>query len=61
MIKIQLGARIDPMEKMLLNLLADWDELERFAIRNGYCKEKCDAIRAEKEKMMGMIAGLREG
>ncbi len=60
MIRIQLGGTVDPLERILTNLVQDWDDLERWAIRNNYTDERLKITREEKERMLSSIAALRE-
>jgi len=60
MLKIQFGGTVDPLERLLTNLIADWDEIERWAIRNHYCDERLTIAKDEKEKLLTRIAMMRE-
>ena len=59
MLKIQLGGTIDPLERMIANLIEDWDEIERWAIRNNYCDKRLTIAREEKEALLNRVAMLR--
>lgn len=60
MVRIHIGGASDQLEKLLMNLVADWDEVIRWAIRNNYCDERLKIAREEKERMLSSIAALRE-
>lgn len=60
MIRIQLGGTCDQLERMLMNLVEDWDEVIRWAVRNNYCDDRLKIARAEKERMLTAIASIRE-
>jgi len=60
MMKIQLGGTVDPLERMLMALVEDWDEIERWAIKNNYCDERLKIAREEKESLLASITILRE-
>ena len=60
MIRIQLGGITDPLERLLTNLIQDWDELERWAIRNNYTDGRMAICREEKEKLLNQITMLRD-
>lgn len=60
MIRIQLGGTCDPLERLLMQLVQDWDELERWAIKNQTCKEQMQTIREEKEQLLAKIQEIRE-
>lgn len=60
MMKIQLGGTVDPLERMLMALVEDWDEIERWAIKNNYCDERLKISREEKESLLASITILRE-
>lgn len=60
MIRIQLGGMSDPLERILTNLVQDWDDLERWAIRNNYTDERMTIAREEKEKLLTRISILRD-
>lgn len=60
MLKIQFGGTVDPLERLLTNLIADWDEIERWAIKNNYCDERLTIAKGEKEKLLANIALLRD-
>lgn len=60
MIRIQLGGTADPLERMLANPIQDWDELERWAIRNNYTDGRMNIAREEKERLLDRIAMMRE-
>lgn len=60
MVKIQLGGISDQLERLLMNLVEAWDEIERWAVRNNYCDERLQVARDEKENLLSQIAALRE-
>lgn len=60
MMKIQLGGTLDPLERMLMALVEDWDEIERWAIKNNYCDERLKIAREEKESLLASITILRK-
>ena len=60
MIRIQLGGTNDPLERILTNLIEDWDALEQWAVRNNYMDERLSVCREEKEKLLARISMLRE-
>ena len=60
MIRIQLGGTNDPLERILTNLIEDWDALEQWAVRNNYMDERMNVCREEKEKLLARISMLRE-
>lgn len=60
MVRIHIGGTCDQLEKLLMNLVADWDEVIRWAIRNNYCDERLKIAREEKERTLSNIAALRE-
>lgn len=60
MLKIQFGGTVDPLERLLTNLIADWDEIERWAIRNGHTDERLTIAKDEKDKLLARIAMMRE-
>lgn len=60
MLKIQFGGTVDPLERILANLIEDWDELERWAIRNNYTDQRMTIAREEKEKLLTRISMLRD-
>lgn len=60
MMKIQFGGTVDPLERMLMALVEDWDEIERWAIKNNYCDERLKIAREEKESLLASITILRE-
>lgn len=60
MVRIHIGGTSDQLEKLLMNLVADWDEIERWAIRNGYTDERLTIAKDEKEKLLARIAMMRE-
>lgn len=60
MIRIQLGGTNDPLERILTNLIEDWDALEQWAVRNNYMDERLNVCREEKEKLLARISMLRE-
>ena len=60
MVKIQLGGISDQLDRLLMNLVEAWDEIERWAVRNNYCDERLQVARDEKENLLSQIAALRE-
>ena len=60
MVKIQLGGISDQLERLLMNLVEAWDEIERWAVRNNYFDERLQVARDEKENLLSQIAALRE-
>ena len=60
MIRLQFGGTVDVFEKLLASMLADWDELERWAIRNDYNKERIEQIQISKNTILQMIAEIRK-
>lgn len=61
MIRIQLGGTCDPLERLLMQLVEDWDELERWALRYYSDNGKAMMAREEKEKLLEKIQEIREG
>ena len=59
MVKIRIGGTVDPLERMLMDLVADWDELERWMIRYGGDQSKAFMAGEEKTKLLEKIAALR--
>ena len=59
MIRIQLVGTSDPLERLLMDLIADWDELERWMIRYGGDESKAVMAGEEKTKLLEKIAALR--
>lgn len=60
MLKIQFGGTVDPLERLLTNLVEDWDALAQWAVRNNYMDERLTVCREEKEKLLARIAMMRE-
>jgi hypothetical protein len=60
MIRLQFGGTADAFEKLLASMLAEWDELERWAIRNDYNPERLEQIRKAKGTILQMIAEIRK-
>ena len=60
MVRIHIGGTSDQLERLLMNLVADWDEVIRWAVKNNYCDERLKIARAEKERMLASITELRE-
>lgn len=60
MIKIQLHGTTDPLERLLMRLVEDWDELERWAFRYYSTDEKAKIARAEKDKLLAKLQEIRE-
>lgn len=61
MLKIRINGMSDPLERLLMQLVEDWDELERWAIKNQTCKEQMQTIREEKGQLLAKIQEIREG
>lgn len=59
MIKIQLGWTTDQLERLLMTLVEEWDELERWAIRNGAGMDKVKVASGEKDKLLAKISEIR--
>lgn len=60
MLKIRINGTNDPLERLLMQLVEDWDELERWAIKNQTCKEQMQTIREEKGMLLAKIQEIRE-
>jgi hypothetical protein len=60
MIRLQFGGTADAFEKLLASMLAEWDELERWVIRNDYNPERLEQIRKAKSTILQMIAEIRK-
>lgn len=60
MVRIKIGGTSDPLERLLMQLVEDWDELERWAIKNQTCKEQMQTIREEKGQLLAKIQEIRE-
>ena len=58
MIKIQLKSAADPLERMLMNLVADWDELERWAVKCGV-PATVGMCQEAKAKLLDQITEIR--
>ena len=61
MVRIKIGGTCDPLERLLMRLVEDWDELERWAFRYYNTEEKVKIAREEKEKLLEKIQEIREG
>lgn len=60
MIRIQFGGTMDQLERKLMKMMEEWDDLLRWAIRNGFGGEKVQMIQKEKDKILQFIGNLRE-
>lgn len=60
MIRIQFGGTMDQMERKLMEMMEEWDDLLRWAIRNGFGGEKAQMIQKEKDKILQFIGDLLE-
>lgn len=60
MVRIKIGGTCDPLERLLMQLVQDWDELERWAFRYYSTDEKAKIAREEKEKLLAKIQEIRE-
>ena len=60
MVRIKIGGTCDPLERLLMQLVQDWDELERWAFRYYSTDEKAKIAREEKEKLLAKIQENRE-
>ena len=58
MIRIQLKSTVDPFERLLMNLVADWDELERWAIKCG-APATVSMCQDAKAKLLDQITEIR--
>lgn len=59
MVRIRIIGTHDPLERLLMDLIADWDELERWLMRYGGDERKAVMAGEEKEKLLEKIAALR--
>lgn len=58
MVKIRIGATVDPLEKLLMNLVADWDELERWLLRYGGT-DRAKIAGEQKAAMLDKLAAIK--
>lgn len=61
MVRIKICGTCDSLERLLMHLVEDWDELERWAFRYYSTDEKAKIAREEKEKLLAKIQEIREG
>ena len=59
MIKIQFGMTTGQIERLLLDLIAEWDELARWAVKNTVSTDKVQIAREEKDKLLAKLTELR--
>lgn len=59
MLKIKINGTTDAFERLLLNLVEDWDELERWMLRYGSDANKVTLAAEEKEKLLAKIQEIR--
>lgn len=60
MVRIKIGGTCDPLERLLMQLVEDWDELERWALRYYSDNGKAMMAREEKERLLARIQEIRE-
>lgn len=60
MVRIRINGTNDPLERLLMQLVQDWDDLERWAIKNQTCKEQMQTIREEKGMLLKKIQEIRQ-
>lgn len=59
MIRIQLDGTSKRMERALLEMAAEWDEMERWLLRTFSDNEKARIAGEEKEKLLEKIREMR--
>lgn len=59
MMKIQIGWTTGQIERLLLDLIAEWDELARWAVKNTVSTDKVQIAREEKDKLLAKLTELR--
>lgn len=52
MVRIKIGGTCDPLERLLMQLVQDWDELERWAFRYYSTDEKAKIAREMENRFM---------
>lgn len=60
MMKLQIGWTTGQIERLLLDLIAEWDELARWGIKNGVSNDKVKIARDEKDKLLNKLTEIKQ-
>lgn len=60
MMKLQIGWTTGQIERLLMDLIAEWDELARWAVKNGVSADKVQVAREEKDKLLAKLTEIKQ-